>query len=518
MNDNIQNLVDDFLQNPERINELSPEELANLRKYVDPIGNIVKSEESFINISILNLKEDYIKKLTLTAMIGYLYRVLDEYEPDDEVDFITKKWDKMMNGKSAAERDEMKQLRNDEIKLAKSIIQANVRKFLNRHLKFNPDKHLRAAHTANSADPERKEKSALLDDYNAAIGAIRTNNSDTATNPPFQQFKSAIMTNYQDTLVVNETLKSIYKTLANGELPAADKAGIVMKRQQDIETRLASMKSYVDPISAAETINAVKIEPPIDVFFHITRYITNHYEQLRQVVKTVYNEKPDIELAVIYYDHFPSLAKARDHQIMHADDFRAEVLTISNTGITLIGPFKENRERVDFYNKHTDVMKEMMKQMESDHKLGKDIMSKEQKAKKIRNIKEVGPDAPGLAEYTKSVSTVQDLGAKSILTREEQEKLNEAQKLKDLVEGVDDAIEVGMFYPTQEGGDRVLKKTAFYSQSEAPLHLQDGSAFAEQYQPRRTQGEKYKIVTKKVTDRNGNVREVKDLADAAANN
>lgn len=508
--DNIQQLVDEFLQNPERISELTPEQLSSVRRFVDPIGNIIKSEESFINVSILNLKEDYMKKLTTTALIGYLYRVLEEYDPEDEVEFIMKKWDKLMNGKTAEEREEMKRLRAEEIKMAKNIITATVRKFLNRHFKFNPDRHLRAAHTANRADPERKEKSELLTEFEAAKASAADAHKQIAN---FDHFKSMIMANYHDTLAVNETIKSVYKTLANDALPPADKAGIVMKRQGDIEARLKSMQAVVDPLSAAETINALTVEPPVDVFFHVNRYLTNHYERVREVVKTVYNEKPDIELAVIYYDHFPNKDKARDHQIMHADDFRAEVLTISNTGITLIGPFKENRERVDFYNKHTDVMKEMMKQMESDHKLGKDIMSKEQKAKKIKNIKEMGPDAPGLADYTRSVSTVQDLGAKSILTREEQEELNKAQKLKDVVEGTDDAIEVGMFYPTQENGETVLKKTEFYSQAEAPLHLQEGSAFVDKYQPKRNKGETFKVITRKITDRNGNVREIKDLAE-----
>jgi hypothetical protein len=136
------------------------------------------------------------------------------------------------------------------------------------------------------------------------------------------------------------------------------------------------MKKVAEPLASADTLHAWKVDPPVDVFHQFDRYLTNHYEQIREVVEALYDEKPDFEYAAIVYDSFKTPEAAREYKIAHEGEFRSEVLTLENSGVSLIGPFRENRQRVDFYNKHTEIMKRMMKQLESDHKLGKDLMEK----------------------------------------------------------------------------------------------------------------------------------------------
>lgn len=501
---NIDELVANFLVNPERAKEYTIEQLNEVRKRIDPIGNIIKSNESYINISIINMREDYIRKLTMTGLVGYLYRVLHEYVPEPEVQKITSKWEKVI---AAADTQEAKQKaaqdRDAEIKLATATVRRLVEGFVGRHFKYNPDKHLRGAHGANKADPERPDPAVLKQQY-------QSGQSSALQGDALNALQDNLLSGYQTVAAANDIIKDIQKAFTEGN-DIEDKIAILRGQQMALERKVSTLREHLGPIARAESVTQF-VEPPIDVFYHLDRYIANHYEQLREVVGAVYNEKPDIELAAIYYDHFDTPEAARDHQIMHADDFRAGVFTISNTGVTFIGPFKKNRERVDFYNKNTDILKKMVEQMEQDHKLGKDIMEKEKMAKKIRNVREAGPDAPGLAEYIKTVGIAQELGGKSTLTREEQEQLNKANKIKDAVEGTDDAIEVGMFYPTiGPDGEQTLSKTAFYSQAEAPLHLQDGSVYVDKYQPKRPEGKKFELIERKVTDRNGNVKSIRDL-------
>jgi hypothetical protein len=296
------------------------------------------------------------------------------------------------------------------------------------------------------------------------------------------------------------------------EVSIADKSGILLKKYKQLSNIAIDMKKIAGPLSTAETLSAWTIEPPIDVFHHFTRYLTNHYEQIREVTASLYDEKIDFEYAVAFYNTFKTAESAAEHRRQHENDFRMEVLTIENSGITMLGPFKENRGRVDFYNKNTEVMNRMMEQIEKDHGLGKDLMEKTVKKQKKKNIDEAGPDAKGLKEYSKAINTIQDLGAKKVLSREEMDALEKAHALKEDAEVPDDAIQVDMFFPkTNDEGEIELGKTKFYTQAEAPLHLQEGSQYHTKYQPKRADGEtlteSYRVKT--IISRDGTKKEIR---------
>jgi hypothetical protein len=192
--------------------------------------------------------------------------------------------------------------------------------------------------------------------------------------------------------------------------------------------------------------------------------------------------------------------EAREYKIQHEAEFKTDPLTINNQGTTIIGPFKENRERVDFYNKHTEVIRCMMKQLEADHKLAKDIMDKEMKNKKKQNIREMGPDAPGLSEYIGVNNTVRELGAKRALTKKEQKEYAEAcakeRELLAVLEAPEDSICVDIF-STDPSGKMVVN--TMYSQAEAPLFLEQNSEYADKYQPVRDENESLDTAYKEKT-------------------
>jgi hypothetical protein len=184
------------------------------------------------------------------------------------------------------------------------------------------------------------------------------------------------------------------------------------------------------------------------------------------------------------------------------------VLTVKNSGITLVGPFKENRERVDYYNKHTEILKRMDEQREQDHKLGQDLVGKKSADQKKKSVAEMGPDDKGIAAYIDVSNTVRELGAKKSMTRKEQEKYYEALREKEAAEVPDDAIAVEVFIPEADG----LRKSIFYTQTEAPLHLQENSEFAEKYQPNRGNEPLDKaLVEKTVVNRHGQKCAIKTL-------
>jgi hypothetical protein len=374
-----------------------------------------------------------------------------------------------------------------------------VKRFLNRNFEYDPDYHLR---TASRADRTRKTRDVTMDEK-------------LENNPKLYQYmRDNILLGYNMMTQGAEALKKSVMALDGGD--PEDAKGILQKKYIAMQSLSDDMKKIAEPLSAADTVEAWNVSPPVDVFHHFTRYMNNHYEDLRKVCGEYYNEHPDFEYAIIYYDTFGSLEDAREFKIQHESEFKCEVLTIENSGITLVGPFKENRERIDFYNKNTEILKRMDEQLASDHKLGKDLMEKHLKDKKKKNIAEMGPDDKGLAAYSANVNTVKELGAKKSMTLKEQREYHKALQEKEDAEVPDDALKVEMFFPEDADGTTSLKKSVFYTQVEAPLHLQDCSEFAGKYQPVATAPIDKSIVEKSVVNRYGQSCSIKTLKASVA--
>lgn len=492
-----------IMEDPNAVENMTDAEIMETRKHLNPLGNVITGKKVYANLSLVNFKDIYLRRLHMTSLIGYTYRMAEEYEPEDELNVeiesykqrletLNNRYEKSFEEKEKL-RAELKETHELRMKLIKSTSKAIITKFLNRNFKFNPDKHLRSAHTSNKADPERKDKyEAIKQQVMLAEQPIDTKLS-SKQDATYEYLRGKLLETYQAAAETTATLKATLKTILNPSIDVADKHGILMRKYDQLAKVTADLKKLAEPLAAADTLAAWKVDPPADVFHQFDRYLCNHYEQLRDVVTAVYNEKSDFEYAVIFYDSFKTPEAAREYRVKHDGEFRSDVFTVENSSVSLIGPFKENRERVDFYNKNTEILKRMMEQKEQDEKLGKDMMDKNIKAKKKKNIEEAGPDHPGLAAYSKQMNTVQELGARKVLTKEETDKLvsarEEAQKLKEDYEIPEDAIQVDVFFPEQTAdGETTLKKSKFYTQSEAPLHMQEGSPFADKYQPKRAEG------------------------------
>lgn len=506
--------------NPDSVYDLDPSEAIEVRKYMNPLGGVIQAKKTYVNLSLINWKEKYLRRIHTTALVGYLYRTLEEYEPEEEIERENRRFEKETEGMNESSNEYLlaKSNHDERLKLLRSTAQGIVRQFLNRNFNYNPDRHLRGSHSENKADPERKSKDEAIRDACAVAGQAPNIEAKLMSRPDvtYKYLRSNMLTAYQTAVEATSTIKSVISTLLNPDNNPEDKQGILVKKYKQLLDLTTDMKKIAEPLASADTLNAWKVDPPVDVFHQFDRYLTNHYEQIRDVCAALYNEKPDFEYAVILYDAFKTPEAAREYRIQHENEFRTEVLTVENSAVTLIGPFKENRQRVDFFNKNTEVMKRMMEQLESDHKLGKDLMEKQVRAKKKKNIDEAGPDDPALAAYAKTMNVVQELGAKKILTREEQEALSKAKsdaiKIREDYEVPDDTVQVDMFFPENKpDGTTELKKTKFFTQAEAPLHMQEGSQYTEQYQPKRGDNESlteaYK--TKVITGRNGQKMEIK---------
>jgi hypothetical protein len=517
--DQLRQLGMQIANDPESVRDLSTEDTVALRNFLNPYGGVVTSKKSFANMSIINWRDKYHKRMITTGLIAYMYRMLSEYTDDAELDRENARHTAALVGVTddtvIAAENANHAARVAAIKAAVSTV---VGRFLDRNFRYNPDRHLRGSHTSNPSDTERREKVAAIREQKEAAAAapVIEDKLRGKAEMLYQYMRSNTLATHATATELLAVTNSIIGAVRDPSLSVDDLQGILLKKYDMLSATVEDMGKIANPLTAADTLDAWVIEPPVDVFHQFDRFMTNHYTQLQDVVLALYNEKSDFEFSVIFYDAFKTAEAAREYRIQHEGEFKADVITVENSGVTLLGAFKENTSRVDYYNKHTEIMKRMMEQLESDHKLGGDFMNKQVKSQKRKNINEAGPDAPGLAAYSKAMNTVKDLGARKGLSKEEIEQLatakQAAQEIRDDYETPDDAIQVDMLFPkVHPDGTTTLERTKFYTQAEAPTFMQDQSTMGEAYQPKREDDEDLETAyrTKTIVDRHGHTREIK---------
>lgn len=140
------------------------------------------------------------------------------------------------------------------------------------------------------------------------------------------------------------------------------------------------------------------VAPPAETFYFLDNYINSMYEELRVAVHDIWGLTPDLESAVNVFGEFDTLEEATAFVDSHKSDLTSELITVTNGIWNLDGPFKNNQDKIDFYNKNTDIIRNIMEQNTKDQELGADIMRKRVVLEKTKNIQEYGEDDE---EFTK---------------------------------------------------------------------------------------------------------------------
>lgn len=463
MDKELRALVEDIIRNPDKIDSMTPEQVMATMKKTAPYGAVGKAKKSYVNLSIVNYREEYLTKFLTTALIGYQYRALQEYEVSE--DFASFLKDPAL-GLQLSEEQYAK-----ITKAAQSAAKSETRRFLDRNFNFDPDRHVASSYKDNTDDPERvKKHDAYRENMKTASGATSVlEEMKKDPNAALEFSQDSLLKAYQLTTASRQLIQNILNAVNDPSLNIEDLFGLLGKYSSRFQQLREGVKPFAEAIAAKNTLSAYTAEPPLDVFFHLKRYITNHWEQLREATTVLYAEKPDLEFAIQYYDHFEEPEQAEEHQKKYESSVIAPIFTLETGAWTLMGPFKENRARVNFYNKNTEIMKRIFEQMEMDQRLGKDMMEKRVRAQKKKNIETDGPDDPGLAKYSAALTTIDSLGAKKVLSEEDKRALTDATREKEMREVPDNAVQVDVFHQDDSGK---LVRDKFFTQSEAPEFME----------------------------------------------
>jgi hypothetical protein len=506
--DVLDKLAEHLARDPSYVNELSPDELAQVRRHIQPLANVPAVSPKWANLSVINYKESWMRKFYIVAMTGYVFRLAEEYEPEEEIAAIRAQYDArvkaLQSGQSnlsEAEDIDLRQKIADiraaeerEIKLLIKTYRGFLMRFLSRNFEYNPDKHLRRMHTDGAGDPERKDRDAMIRERCETAPRKEAIDQKLKDKPDalYDYLRSNVLELQQIARALLETTEASLRVSVDSELTLPDKLGILSKKYSRLGEIVKDMGKITGPISDAETLPAVVVQPPADLLHHFTRYTTNHFDALREITTAFTAEKPDAEFGVILYDTFKDEHAAAEHIRLNEKVFKLEPVTIDNTGMTLLGPFKENVARMKYLGHNTQYLQRMQEQIQQDQKLAADLVDKEVKKKKREDIALNGPDKPGLQHASSMLGGARDMGAKKIITKEEMEKLEAQRREAEDAAVPKRAVQIDVYKTVEnEEGIPIMRHDIMYTQEEAPLFVQEDSPYKDQYQPKRNKGDPF---------------------------
>lgn len=379
---------------------------------VNPYGPVIpqnEGDEESVSFSYTNMRMEYCKRFAATSLIGFVnrmireYRVPEEVKPVDPEDFLA---DPTILDTPAHIKDPQLCKKWEEAR-ATMADRVAIWKFFKEIFGFDPDRHVASALQTNKKDPARKAP---------ATAAVR----QAVTAP-----KNAI----------RNVKRQDWEVTADELTPITDATGRIL---------LTEVEQAV-----FETV------PSADMFAKWDRYTTEHYEELQSATQAVYGCRPDIDFCLVVYDAHRTKEEAQKFKDRHMDRVIAPITQIKKNRWAILGDYRENREKVDFLNRHTEVLKEMLDQRERDSHVATDIMKKRIKTKKAENVAEAGPDDAAFRRYIKANKPhIANLGGEHVTT-------------EDTDDCPDDAVEVNVF--TLGDGGREMKVHKIYNPVEAPM-------------------------------------------------
>lgn len=362
-----------------KIADLTDEQLDALFKEAQPYKALGTASTSKTVIgSVSNLREKYLKKLITTAMVGFLFQMKDEFSIDDgDLKTPVDKDQFMIDIDHAANLPESYNetfLYNEELLSAfkEAFPDLEITKYSEIEEKLSEDQLMEVSAKANARYAELTKKEQTLDTnaYNEALE------------------KAVEEQSVEERKIINRFLEWLFKHDEDIHAEKGDNDIVGDPERKPLESLKGSNPVY-DNV------------PPNDTHCRFNSYYDINYEKMREATKNIYNVKPDLEHAMIVYDICDTQKEVDAFVHKYGSTSKYDIVTFPLNQWTLMGPFKENRERVDYYNKNNAIIKNMLEQQEKDAALGEDLMKKRIKSKKIKAEKVFGKDSPQFEEYRK---------------------------------------------------------------------------------------------------------------------
>jgi hypothetical protein len=440
----ISDIIKELETNPEKINEMTTEQVIEIEKHLSPYGATIYGPEKYTCISFTNLKEKYMQKLLTTALIGFLYQMSSEYTIEDEELTTVLNKDDFMDEVENPDKNNKEHISNLEYQYYEELKKEYLE---NRETKEE-----------NFIDISltEEEETDLRIKVNKKIEA-EFSNKKVFNNEKYIKKKEELVNEQsaEEQVIINRYLNKLFKYDPNTHTTS-----VFNKDNEDPERQ-------VDPNN-----KFTQVIPPNDTYGRFNYYYDVNYEKLRQAVMYLYNDKPDTEVAINIYDTFDTIEECNDYIEKNQDNVICNLLNLTNYKWNLLGSFKQNRERISFYNSNTKILENIMKQQEDDAKMGKVLLDARVRKKKVKNIKEYGKDHPSFLKYKQANPNEITSNGKQIEIEENKVTVTEEIEIAETGATLDedgtpsDCLEIGVTSINLK--DNSIKTGKIYSKAEKP--------------------------------------------------
>lgn len=452
----IDDIVKELETNPDKINELTDDQVLEVDKYLNPYGATIYGEDKYTCVSFTNLKEKYMQRLLMTGLVGFLYQMNKEYEIDDND--LNEVYLKELDKDAFYENIPHPDSKNKEF-----ISKLNETLYIECKYKYLQTKY------ASLEEETKEDEETYYTNYKLSEEEemnIQQNVNDEITNrlKPTKYFNNEkfLAKKYELVKQQSEEEKKVISRFLNKffNYNPSEHTSEVLLNTNDPEKTKPTNTTFLENI------------PPNDTYGRFQYYFDVNYEELREAVFYLYNEKPDIEVALNIYETFPTLEECTEYINKNKDKVITNIMTLTNYKWNLLGPFKQNRERITFYNENTQVLENILKQQEDDAKMGKKLLDERVRKKKVKNIKEYGKTDPAVAKYLKEHPSEISSNAHKIDIQEDKVIITEEIEVSESGAKVDkdgtpeDAIEIGVTSINLK--DNKISTTKIYTKAHAP--------------------------------------------------
>lgn len=449
----------------EYINEMSYDELIEYRKKLNVYGRTIQGSDKFLTFSFTNLQEEYMKKLLTTSMIGFLNRMCDEWHVPDGIpiipvyDYIKDPASIYQFSKDWKLTDKTRmELKENAEWMKKRVI---VKEFLEEMFQFNPDAHVRS-----SFKPHPKDLDRYIPDTPAANLAIENlKKTDIKFREQMLEFDRAQALIRMKEVELTSSVRSSTDvgTDKKNDSVACKVASALDAAKKLVAKRLLLPEQHYSIMNFSKWSDtdknllrtACEMIPPADIYHRFKNYYESNYDKLREAVLHLYCDKPEFDIAINPYDWHDSEEDAVEFQKKHRHEVISDIIKAHSGKWNFFAPFAKVRDTMKYFNENTIVLEAIASQIESDAKLGQELMKNRIKSKKKKNIMEDGPDAEIFKKWKNKNADLKNMGAQTI---------NEDSFVDD--ECPDDGIQVDV-WKVSKGGLKV-KKDKFYTKAQTP--------------------------------------------------
>jgi hypothetical protein len=377
MDSTIEDLIKELESNPDAINKMSEEELCEIEKKLNPYGSTIYGDEKYTCLSFTNLREKYMTKLLTTGLIGFTYQMCKEHTVDED------SMDVKLDTKDFVTIKEHPDKHNTELKtkVFNQVYNEFILKETEKKVKESEEKD--EEYKESEEDKEKLEIEAMNFANDYLVNCFKDVESIDLDRMESVRMQLCSEQAEAEKKVISKFLNKLFKFDPNTHA--------VNSFSRERQTK--------DPERVFSRNEDIYNNVPNDTYNRFQMYYDVNYDKLREAVMFLYNEKPDIEVALNVYDSFSTLEECNDFVEKNKSKVITSIYTLTNNKWNLLGSFKQNRERMNFYNKNTTILENIIKQQEDDAKTGKELLSKRVKKLKTRNVKRYGKDHPNFVKY-----------------------------------------------------------------------------------------------------------------------